>query len=348
MSNLVNSIQLQGSEKIGIVLATYNPHLEYFHKQIQSIQNQTWRNWVCHIVDDCSLPKYQAEIKKTIDNDSRFICHFHSDNLKHYYNFERGLQYCIQDPTITAIAFSDQDDIWEAEKLEILLAELRSKQVLLVHSDLKLINSQDETIHPSTWDFEGRNPEKATVELLLLRNVVTGCSLLFCTSLIPYILPFPKHEFGWHHDWWVALVAIKKGKIAHLRQPLIRYRIHNSNTVGVVQDAGKIYTEFIVWTRNKYRITGKSYLFHYNLSKALADRFQNETNSSLINPFDTLRLDFGLGILKLCYQSWQNRYGSEGIALRIWIIKVLFDIKKIKNYIFKFLSISQYNNIQNK
>ncbi|MHC5831529.1 MAG: hypothetical protein ACYT04_90070, partial [Nostoc sp.] len=55
------------------------------------------------------------------------------------------------------------------EKLEILLAELRSQQVLLVHSDLKLINSDDETIHPSTWDFEGRNPEKATVELLLLR-----------------------------------------------------------------------------------------------------------------------------------------------------------------------------------
>ncbi|MDF5735650.1 MULTISPECIES: glycosyltransferase [unclassified Nostoc] len=326
---------MQDQEKIGIVLATYNPQIEYFQKQIRSIQNQTWQNWVCYIADDCSQPKYQAEIKKIVDNDSRFICHFHNDNLKHYYNFERGLQYCVTDSTITAIAFSDQDDIWQAEKLEILITKLRSEQLLLVHSDLELINSYDETINPSTWNFEGRNPENATVELLLLHNVVTGCSLLFCTSLIPYILPFPQHEIGWHHDWWVALVAIQKGKIGHIRQSLIRYRIHSSNTVGVVQDAGKIYTEFIVWASKKYRITGKSYLFHYNLSKALYDRFQHETNSSRANPFDILRLDFGLPILKLCYQSWCMGYGSEGIALRIWILKVLFDLKQVQKLLLK-------------
>ncbi|MEH1797317.1 MULTISPECIES: glycosyltransferase family 2 protein [unclassified Nostoc] len=330
---------MQDKEKIGIVLATYNPQIEYFKKQIQSIQNQTWQNWVCYIVDDCSQPKYQAEIKKIVGNDSRFICHFHSDNLKHYYNFERGLQYCVNDFTITAIAFSDQDDIWQAEKLEILIAKLRSEQLLLVHSDLELINSYDETINPSTWNFEERNPENATVELLLLRNVVTGCSLLFCTSLIPYILPFPQHQIAWHHDWWVALVAIQKGKIGHIRQPLIRYRIHSSNTVGVVQDAGKIYTEFIVWASKKYKITGKSYLFHYNLSKALYDRFQHETNSSRANPFDTLRLDFGLPILKLCYQSWCMGYGSEGIALRIWILKVLFDLKQVQKLLLKIFTI---------
>ena len=117
---------MQDIEKIGIVLATYNPQLEYFQKQIQSIQNQTLLNWVCHIVDDCSQPEYQTAIKKIVENDSRFICHFHSNNLKHYYNFQRGLQYCIEDPKITAIAFSDQDDIWIPEKLEVLLKELRS------------------------------------------------------------------------------------------------------------------------------------------------------------------------------------------------------------------------------
>ncbi len=326
---------MQDKEKIGIVLATYNPQLDYFQKQIQSIQNQTWCNWVCHIVDDCSQPEYQTAIKKNIENDSRFVCHFHSHNLRHYHNFERGLQYCIQDSAITAIAFSDQDDIWQAEKLEILITKLRSEQLLLVHSDLELINSHDQTINHSTWDFEGRNPEKLTVELLLLHNVVTGCSLLFCTSLLPYILPFPQqNEIGWHHDWWVALIAIQKGKIGHIRQPLVRYRLHSSNTVGVTQDAGKFYVELMVWISKKFRITGKSYLIHRNLSKAFYTRFQHQLGLSWPNPFDDQRLDFGLGILKLCYQSWRNRYGSEGVALRIWILKVLFDIKKIQTHIF--------------
>ena len=44
---------MQLTEKIAIVLATYNPNLEYFQKQIQSIKNQTYQNYICHIVDDC-------------------------------------------------------------------------------------------------------------------------------------------------------------------------------------------------------------------------------------------------------------------------------------------------------
>ncbi|MBN3992485.1 MAG: glycosyltransferase [Nostoc sp. NMS2] len=342
---------MHGKEKIGVVLATYNPQLEYFQKQIQSIQNQTWKNWICHIVDDCSQPQYQAEIKKIVDNDLRFIGHFHSENVKHYYNFERGLKYCAADSTITAIAFSDQDDIWQPEKLEILIAKLRSEQLLLVHSDLELINSQDETINSSTCNFEGRNPEKATVELLLLRNVVTGCSLLFCTSLLTYILPFPQqNEIGWHHDWWVALVAIQKGKIGYIRQSLVRYRLHSSNTVGAMQNAGDFYTELLLWLTKKYRIRGKSYLIHCNLSKAFQARFYHELNSSWYNPFEDERLDFGWAILKLCYQSLKAGYRSEGIALRILIFKILFDIQRVQNYIFKVLPIfpATKSNIQNK
>ncbi|MEH2305898.1 glycosyltransferase family 2 protein [Nostoc sp.] len=331
---------MQVKEKIGIVLATYNPQLEYFQKQIQSIQNQTWCNWICHIVDDCSQPEYQTAIKEIVGNDSRFIFHFHSDNLKHYYNFERGLEYCIQDHTVTAISFSDQDDIWQPEKLEVLLKTLRAEHALLVHSDLELINSDDQTINPSTWDFEGRNPEKTTVELLLLRNVVTGCSLLFSSSLVPYILPFPQQdEIGWHHDWWVALVAIQKGKIAHIRQPLVRYRLHSCNAVGAMQNAGNFCTEFMLWFSKKYKITGKSYIIHSKLSKVFQARLYHQLDSNWYNPFDDRQLDFGWGILKLCYQSFKAGYHSEGIALRILIFKILFDIQRVQNYIFKVLPI---------
>jgi glycosyltransferase involved in cell wall biosynthesis len=65
--------QMQRVEKIGIVLATYNPNLEYLQKQINSIKHQTWKNWICHIVDDCSLTKYQVGIKRIIAYDPRFI-----------------------------------------------------------------------------------------------------------------------------------------------------------------------------------------------------------------------------------------------------------------------------------
>lgn len=328
---------MQLTEKFAIVLATYNPNLEYFQKQIQSIKNQTYQNWICHIVDDCSQIDYQTAIQKIIAEDSRFIYHFHNQNLNHYYNFERGLKYCIEDKTITAIALADQDDIWYSEKLAILLEKLRSQQAVLVHSDLEMIDSNDKIINHSTWKFEGRNPEKLSIDLLLLRNVVTGCSVLFCTSLMKDILPFPPQDkINWYHDWWIAIVAFQKGKIAHIHQPLVMYRIHGLNNVGVTQDAGKFYRELLAWISKKFKITGNSYLVHRNLSKAFYQRFPQELdNVNWSNPFDDKNLDFGFKILKLCYKSLLSGYNSEGIALRIWVLKVLLDLQKIRYLFFK-------------
>jgi len=328
---------MQLTEKIAIVLATYNPNLEYFQKQIQSIKNQSYQNWICHIVDDCSQMEYQTAIQTIIAEDSRFIYHFHNQNLNHYYNFERGLKYCIEDKTITAIALADQDDIWYSEKLAVLLENLRYQQAVLVHSDLQMIDSNDEIINHSTWKFEGRNPEKLSIYLLLLRNVVTGCSVLFCASLIKDVLPFPPQKrIHWYHDWWIALVAAQKGKIAHIHQPLVMYRIHGLNNVGVTQDAGKFYRELLAWISKKFKITGNSYLVHRDLSKAFYQRFPQELdNINWSSPFDDKNLDFGFKILKLCYKSLLSGYNSEGIALRIWALKVLFDLEKIRKMVFK-------------
>jgi glycosyltransferase involved in cell wall biosynthesis len=318
-------------ERIGIVLATYNPNSSYFRQQIASIQAQTWQNWVCHLVDDCSAIESQQMIQALVSHDDRFICHFHTQNLNSYHNFERGLQYVATDSTITAIAFADQDDIWQPNKLEVSLETLRTEQALLVHSDLELIDGSDRTLHASAWEFESRQPEKLTAELLLLRNSVTGCSILFCASLLPSVLPFPPQaQVHWYHDVWVAIVAAQLGKVAHIRQSLIRYRIHSSNAVGVVKDAGKFYRELIVWLSKKCRVTGKSYLIHRNLSQAFYLRFQQQTNPQWRDPFSDRHLDFGLGILHLAWRSWKAGYGSEGIALRIWVLKVLFDFKKLR------------------
>ncbi|MBW4487089.1 MAG: glycosyltransferase family 2 protein [Trichocoleus desertorum ATA4-8-CV12] len=318
-------------ERIGIVLATYNPNPHYFRQQIASIQSQTWQNWVCHIVDDCSQPESQQMIRDLVSQDDRFICHFHTQNLNAYHNFERGLQYVAADPTVSAIAFADQDDIWQPHKLEVSIETLRSEKALLVHSDLELIDGSDRTLHASAWEFESRHPEKLTAELLLLRNTVTGCSLVFCATLLPSVLPFPPQaEVQWYHDVWVAIVAAQLGQVAHIRQPLVRYRIHGSNTIGVVRDAGKFYRELIVWFTKKCRITGKSYLIHRNLSQAFYLRFHQQVNPQWRDPFSDRHLDFGLGILRLGWQSWQTGYGSEGIAFRIWALKVLFDLKKLR------------------
>lgn len=321
---------MQLPEKIAITLATYNPNLEYLEKQIQSIKEQDFNNWICHIFDDCSQLEYQLSIRSIIADDPRFICHFYDQNLNHYYNFERGLKYCHKDKTITAIALADQDDIWYPQKLSLLIEQLRSQQAILVHSDLEMIDHNDRTINHSTWDFEGRNPEQLSIDLLLLRNVVTGCSLLFCSSILPDILPFPPQaEINWYHDWWIALVSAQKGKIIHLHQPLVKYRIHTNNSVGVTKNIGKFDRELFAWIGKKFKVMGNSYITHRDLSQLFYNRFQLELDSTnWSNPFDDRNIDFGVKIFKLLYLNLLSRYNSEGIAVKIWVLKFLFDIQK--------------------
>ena len=319
-------------EKVGIVLATYNPDLEYLKKQIQSIKNQNYKNWICHIVDDFSSIDFQESIKLLVCDDPRFVCHFHHLNVNHYYNFERGLKYCIEDSSITAIALSDQDDIWYPQKLSILLVKLREQKAVLVHSDLEMIDSKDNLISHSTWKFEGRNPEKLSINLLLLCNVVTGCSLMFCTSIINDMLPFPEQDkIHWYHDWWIALVAAQKGRIEHIRQPLVMYRIHGLNNVGVTKDSSSFYREILLVIQKKFKLSLNSYLVRRNLSNAFYQRFKKELDiTNWNNPFEDKSLDFGIKIIGLLYRSISSGYNSEGVALRIWLLKILFDLQKIK------------------
>lgn len=314
-------------EKIAIVLATYNPHPEYLAVQLESIQNQSWHNWVCLIVDDASSQEGRDRIRAMVEKlaDPRFVCFWHQDNLGSYHNFERGLFYCRQ-LEVGAIAFADQDDLWYPDKLATLWRELRSFQARLAHSDLEVIDAQGQLIHPSCWEYEGRYPEKLTTQLLLLRNCVTGCALMFCSSLLPWVLPFPRQtRVDWHHDLWVALVASHLGTIVHLRRPLLGYRRHSQNAIGATKDAGKFRQELRAWASKRFRITGNSYWIHQRLSRAFYDRFPSDQ----VNPFDDRPLDFGLAILRLGWHGYRRGYGSLGITLRLATLKFFYDWQRL-------------------
>jgi glycosyltransferase involved in cell wall biosynthesis len=332
----------QESFQVGIVLATYNPELNLLEQQLKSIQQQDYPNWRCLVVDDASSPELQSAIASLIQADQRFILHCQKQNLGSYHNFEYGLNYFQSHRSCTHIAFSDQDDIWYPYKLSRLLQAIETQHAVLAHSDLEIIDTLGRTIHASGWQYEGRFPEKLDTQLLLLRNTVTGCTALIRRSLLPEILPFPRQNQrgDWYHDHWIALVASHKGKLAHIREPLVRYRQHGSNAVGAQKHAGSIRIELALWLAKKGRLTLKSYRIHRDLSKAFYQRFYPTVNQNKLNPFSEGRFDFGYGILCLGVRSYLTGYGSQGITLRLMINKVIFDIGKLKKYILdKFLPI---------
>lgn len=328
------AVSTMQNARVGIVLATYNCDRDHFTQQIQSIQQQDFPHWFCLITDDGSAEEIQQFMTQLIANDQRFIYHAQAQNLGAYHNFEYGIRYFFNNTSVTHVAFADQDDIWRSHKLRMLLTTMTLSGSELAHSDLSLIDEQGNLRHPSVWQYEKRHPEKMTPEFLLLRNTVTGCTVMIARSLIPAVLPFPKQQIpgGWHHDHWLALVAAYRGQVDHVREPLVQYRQHCSNVVGAQKGAATLSQELSAWIGKKGKLGLKSYRIHRDLSQAFFHRFYSAAERDRRNPFSDRTINFGWPILWLGLRSLGAGYGVSGATLRLFVNKFIFDIEKLRQF----------------
>jgi glycosyltransferase involved in cell wall biosynthesis len=210
-----------------ICMATYNPSLELFHGQIESIRAQTHERWRCIVSDDCSEPAIARKLELAVDDDPRFSFHRSARRLGVYRNFEHCLALVPAEADFVALA--DQDDRWYPHKLESLLAGFDGA-TLLAYSDMKIAGADGKVLLPTAWATRPNNYED--LASLLLANTVTGAASLFRASLLRYALPFPPEVGKAHHDQWVACVALALGRIRYVDRPLLEYVQHGENVVG--------------------------------------------------------------------------------------------------------------------
>ena len=149
-------------------------------------------------------------------------------------NFGRAIALAEGD----VVVLSDQDDVWERRKLEVLTSTLASDPSLAaVFSDAALVDADLRPLGRTLWEaLRFHRREQAMfdadrgVEVLLRRNVVAGATLAFPSRLRDVVLPMPPAGL---HDAWIALLAAAIGRVAAVPVPLVRYRVHPANVVGV-------------------------------------------------------------------------------------------------------------------
>ena len=219
---------------IDILMATYNG--EHFIKgQIDSILSQTNTNWKLKIRDDGSkdntlsiLKEYQSKYPDKIE-----IVEDNKGNVGVINNYSILLSRANADYTM----FCDQDDVWLPFKIEITLKKMQVIEKLnpdkpvLVHTDMKVVDSNLNVISESFFKFQRLNPNIKKVNSLVIQNNVTGCTSMFNKKLKGRIkLPLSEHVIM--HDWYIALNAAVFGVIEHIPQVTMLYRQHGSNSVG--------------------------------------------------------------------------------------------------------------------
>lgn len=132
---------------VSIVTPMYNG-AALVQETIDSVRNQTYRDWEMIIVDDCSPDNGQGEaiVKRIIATDPRIKLVSLSENRGSAGARNKG----IENASGEYIAFLDADDLWNPEFLEKQLQFMKKNDASIVFSSYKRISEdgQKETFAP--------------------------------------------------------------------------------------------------------------------------------------------------------------------------------------------------------
>jgi len=223
--------------KFSIALCTYQG-ARYLPAQLDSIAAQTLLPDELIICDDCSTDETRDVITSFAARAPFAVrLYVNEVNLGSTRNFEQAISLCTGD----IITLSDQDDVWLPAKLERIHAIFSTApEVGMVFTDAELV---DENLSPCgayLWQYmcmarEHRLfREGKAFEALVRRNVVTGATMAFRAPFRELVLPIPSNHFL-IHDGWIALLIAAVADVVALPEPLIKYRQHPQQQIGVVR-----------------------------------------------------------------------------------------------------------------
>lgn len=209
------------SNTVSVVMATYNGE-RYLREQLDSIAAQTLQPTQIIIQDDSSDDQTVAIVQEYAS-----YLPIQLETNSHNIGYVRNFELALSKAEGKYIAICDQDDIWEPNKLELLLKTIGTKT--LIYSDSLLIDADGNSLNQTLSDKLKNNFISTDSPLsFIYDNCISAHALLFHRSLLPQLFPFPKHLY---FDAWIAANATSINGISYLNQRLVRYRQHASNTL---------------------------------------------------------------------------------------------------------------------
>lgn len=262
---------------IDILMATYNGD-KYLEEQLDSIFNQSFKDWHLIIADDCSNDRTVSILEKYKlmypDKVTYYINKLPSGSAKN--NF-----YQLMDKSKSEyVMFADQDDVWLNNKIMLTMElmhkaeDVNGKETpLLVHTDLCVVDQNLNIIDKSIFTMQKMDCKRDKLNNLLVSNIVTGCTMMVNRSLMCLLEEKPQNSVM--HDMWLGLVASAFGKIYFVDEATILYRQHGNNSNGVKNFAS---LKFLMSGLQKTSLIHEGLISQYNQAFDFLKIYKNKLN----------------------------------------------------------------------
>lgn len=212
--------------KTSVIIATYNGE-KYIKELLESICKQTILPDEILIFDDKSSDGTVAIIKEFMNSKLNNIRLYENAlNLGWQKNFKTGILESSGD----IIFPCDQDDIWAENKIELMKNAFEmNDDIMLLVSDYRQIENDkliDRPIHtiPVVSDADISKVEFTKLYNHILRP---GCTMAIKKDLLPLFRELWKE--GMPHDMTFWILANLLGKLYYIKEPLVEYRLHETN-----------------------------------------------------------------------------------------------------------------------
>ena len=168
-------------KSISVLLSVFgnSPYLPDF---LSSLKNQTCGNFQLVYRQDG-----EGDVDDTLFN---FNDSVHLTNSEHFGVVKSYNQLIAKAPDSDYYMFADQDDIWYQDKIEVSRNAIQQAEdifgantPILIHSDLRVVDSNLKTISKSFVRYQSLKPCKNDLKDLIIQNNATGCTMIFNRAL---------------------------------------------------------------------------------------------------------------------------------------------------------------------
>ncbi len=214
---------------VAILLCTFNG-AGFLPAQLSSYTDQLLTDWRIYASDDGSTDDTRAVL-------SEFQRRLGSSRMEMRDGpcggYVANFLSLACDPSISAdyYAFSDQDDIWESEKLSRAVNWLQSasSQVPAVYcSRTRLIDENGQA-----YGFSPLFRRKPDFKNALVQSLAGGNTMVFNRAAKDLLMAGGSTARVPSHDWWLyLLVTACGGRVFYDPIPSVRYRVHPKNAIG--------------------------------------------------------------------------------------------------------------------
>lgn len=222
---------------VSILMGVYNGE-QYLKETMDCIIRQTFKDWECVIVDDCSTDRTPEILEHYARKDGRIQIHRNRENLR----IPRSLNQVIPSLQGRYVIRMDADDISRLDRVEKQTAFMDSHPELSM-SCCKWFGLADNKVYP-VFALR-RNSEEMIKALFLFSNPIAQSAVIIQTEVLQKFLYNPEFMFTEDLDLWSRILE-SGGRIAVQDEYMLLYRTHgNQVTVKYNAEQKRQYEKII-------------------------------------------------------------------------------------------------------